>query len=263
MRARWFVAIAALLASVVVPGWITRSSTAAPIPAAVIGDSLTAGNIGTIRQDFVDVGLGATAFDALSGRNITQSITYSWGFVPSGVSAATAMRESGVQPSLWIVQLGANNVSTIARCSCDQLALARSMIATMRAAIGAKAIAWVNVRATTSVAAVEVFNQALRDEAADDATFHVIDWFGYSAGKDWFADHVHPNVAGAAALGACMAASASWLTSAVAPRAAAITAPPATVATEAPIGAAASASATATRLGRVGGSTLPPCDELV
>jgi lysophospholipase L1-like esterase len=270
MRIRWFVAVAALAGTIALPAWPGEPSAAAPTPVVVIGDSLTAGNVSTIRQHFVDVGLGAAFFDALSGRNITQSILYSWGFVPSGVAAATAARAAGIDAPLWVVQLGANNVSMISRCNCDRLAFARSMIAEMRAAVGDRPVAWVNVRATTFVDAVDILNQALRDEAAADPTFRVIDWHAYSAGKDWFIDHVHPNVAGVQALGACMAASASWILgqgSGVATSTTVATPSTTSSSISTPDGSptidgAATAVQPATRMGVIAAPGLPPCDAL-
>lgn len=272
MRVRWIAALAALAGTLVLPAWPGTPTTAAPTPVVVIGDSLTAGNLSTIRQTFADVELGASAFDALSGRNIIQSITYSWGFVPSGVAAATAARAAGIDAPLWVVQLGANNVSMISRCDCDRMALARSMIDAMRAAVGSRPVAWVNVRATTFTDAVDIFNQALRDEASDDPTFRVIDWFAYSAGKDWFTDHVHPNVEGARALATCMAASAAWILGQRPGVATSTTVPPTTVpATTSTVGTpdgsssidgAATAVRPATRLGAVAAPGLPSCDAL-
>lgn len=270
MRVRWLVAVAALVGTIILPAWPGAPSAAAPTPVVVIGDSLTAGNVSTIRQRFVDVGLGAAFFDALSGRNITQSILYSWGFVPSGVAAATAAKAAGIDAPLWVVQLGANNVSMISRCDCDRLAFARSMIAAMRAAVGDRPVAWVNVRATTFTEAVDIFNQALRDEAAADPTFHIIDWHAFSAGKDWFVDHVHPNVAGAQALGTCMAASASWILgqgASVATSTTVATTSTTSTTISTPGGSptidgAATAVQPATRIGVTATPGLPPCEAL-
>jgi hypothetical protein len=220
-------------------------ATAAPstgAPVIVIGDSVVADGMTHFLEEFAAVGFGAVFIDAQGGREIERSGPAPWGWVVSGLDRINALKSTGADAPLWVIELGANNLPRLSTCGCDRVAESRRLINVLRSAIGPRTIVWATTRYETFHEASLDFNAALWSIAAEDPTFHVVDWFTHSAGEDWFNDAVHTNATGAHALARCLSRSSLWLTS-VAP-------PPPTV----PTGVLLPAQ----RLGRTG-HDLPPC----
>lgn len=166
--------------------------------AVIVGDSLTGGNATYIRSFLQANGLPGVRVEGLSARRIAVSFEFQ-GFRDSGIERIRSLKAQGVDPQLWVVQLGTNDLLSVARCQCpDPVAFAGALIDRLRAEIGpATPTAWVTVMNRDDYDVTNTFNEALRRRAAADRYFRLIDWAGLSLMQpEWFADSVHPNVAG-------------------------------------------------------------------
>lgn len=224
---------------------IDGPATAAPsteAPVIVIGDSVVADGLTHFIEEFAAAGFGSVFIDAQGGREIELSGPAPWGWVVSGLDRINSLKSTGADAPLWVIELGANNLPRLSTCACDRVAESRRLINVLRNAIGPRVIVWVTTRYQTFHDASLDFNEALWSIAREDPTFHVVDWFNYSAGEDWFNDAVHANITGAHALARCLARTSVFLTT---------TPPP-------PTTVPAGTLAPAQRLGRTG-HDLPSC----
>ncbi|MGI9643998.1 MAG: SGNH/GDSL hydrolase family protein [Ilumatobacteraceae bacterium] len=187
---------AALAASLICLGGDPAASTQPDV--VIVGDSLTAGNLNLIRARLEAGGLSSVRYAALSGRRIADPVYL--GFRrESGVEAVRDLRAQGVDPVLWVVELGTNDLGYLPRCGCpDPTEFAGELIDELVAEIGpGEPIAWVNVLNISNLELSEQFNVALRRRAAVDPLFSVIDWYGTGWTRpELFLDHVHHNLAG-------------------------------------------------------------------
>jgi lysophospholipase L1-like esterase len=176
--------VLALLASLTAPP--TRST---PPPGTVnasvgvIGDSLTVASATPLTS-------------ALSARGIDVQISAQTGrSIPGGITALTALRESGFDSLVWVVALGTNDIWWNPSCGCGITPSAASnLIQRMLDAIGpGRYVYWVNVHRTDVPVAVAVFNQALAQAAVNRPNLRIVDWYGLSsANLGWFAgDGIH------------------------------------------------------------------------
>lgn len=171
-----------------------------PPDIVVIGDSLTAANKSLISSRVAAGGVSSVDYEALSGRRINAAVTYGDGIRrSSGVEVVRRLRGGGVDPALWVIELGTNDIGSVRNCECaDPVVFAGTLIDTIVAAIGpGEPIAWVTVLDRNNIGVSGSFNEALRRRAAVDPLFILIDWYGLGAGHpEWFLDHVHHNLAG-------------------------------------------------------------------
>jgi hypothetical protein len=220
---RWYVAavIAALLIPSAGAGVAAPSEpTVSPAAAVLVGDSIVSLQLDDVIRAFSARNVTGVRFEAFAGRAIDRPMYYpSVGWVASGVSTVRAVRAAGVDAPLWVVELGANDLSQFDGGR-DGVASARRLIDAMRAEIGPRTIAWATVQSAFWPQAVAAFNQALYDVAAIDPNFLVIDWYSWSLGRPWFTDHVHLNDAGGAAIGRCLAGATQYALALVNPPAA-------------------------------------------
>jgi hypothetical protein len=213
MRARWFLACASAALAPFTPS----AAVAAPrapvtaVTAVLVGDSIVSLQLDDVQRSFAERNVGGVRFEAFAGRAIDRPMFYpSIGWVASGTSTVRAVREAGVDAPLWIVELGANDLSQFDGGS-NAARDARALIDAMRSVIGKRTILWATVQSVFWPRAVSTFNQALYDVAASDPTFFVVDWYTWSFGRPWFTDHVHLNDAGGAAFGHCVAGAAQYV----------------------------------------------------
>lgn len=194
-RARWAVAALAVVAAAGVgPG----SVDSAPADVVIVGDSLTAANLALIRARLDDGGLTSVRYAALSGRKIADPV-YFLGRRSSGIEEVRVLQAAGVDPELWVVELGTNDLAAVRTCGCPDPSLAAGdLIDLMVAEIGpGEPIAWVTLLDTTDLVTSEHFNAALRRRAAVDPLFSLIHWYSRAWDRpELFVDHVHHNLAG-------------------------------------------------------------------
>jgi lysophospholipase L1-like esterase len=180
---------------------VARDASAAPSTHSVIiiGDSIINGNKPGVEAALAAADIPNWHINSRSGRMITTSTVINGSTVSSGLSAVDQVRAAGYESDFWVVELGTNNLGMIRNCACpDKVAFARNLIEQMRTKIGVeRRTAWVNVRANTMLAESIIFNDALRQVAAENANFTLIDWYTLSAGhSNWFIDGVHPTITG-------------------------------------------------------------------
>ncbi len=166
--------------------------------AVIVGDSLTGGNATYIENSLRSNGLSDVRVEGLSGRKIAVSFQGS-GFVDSGIARIRSLRDRGVRPGLWVIELGTNDLYSVKRCECrDPVAFAGELIDRLRREIDPTTpTAWVTVMNRADYGVTNSFNEALRRRAAVDPYFRLIDWATLSMMEPgWFKDEVHPNLAG-------------------------------------------------------------------
>jgi lysophospholipase L1-like esterase len=166
--------------------------------AVIVGDSLTGGNASYIRSALQSNGLANVRVEGLSGRKIAETFRIR-GVVDSGIARIRTLRAAGVQPRLWVIQLGTNDLHAVARCGCtDPVRFAGALIDELRAELGPDTpTAWVTVMNRADYGVTNSFNEALRRRAAVDPYFRLIDWAGLSLMQpSWFLDAVHKNMTG-------------------------------------------------------------------
>lgn len=208
MLARVLVALASLAAVGLVDVGAPQRASGEPasVPLAIVGDSVIAGNLGYILPVLDARGVPARAVDALSSRKTSIAWFVGRRLITSGIDAVRALQAQGVDPALWVIELGANDSYDISTCRCpDPVAFAGQRIDALRAELGAEArVLWVNVR--TSSPGALAYNEALARRAGPH--FVVADWKAHSAGQvGWFVDAVHPTARGAREFAAFLAGS--------------------------------------------------------
>jgi len=165
--------------------------------AVIVGDSLTARNATyiapTLRNAGLDVGL-----EALGARQI--AVSFDWyGYRDSGIERIRTLRRSGVDPALWVIQLGTNDLRGIRNCGCaDPVVFAGALIDRLLAELPPTTpVAWVTVLDRSDFGVSATFNEALRRRAATNHFLRLVDWASLSLERpDWYGDAVHPNAAG-------------------------------------------------------------------
>lgn len=166
--------------------------------AIVVGDSLTGGNSSYIGPVLRSTGLSNLRLEGLSARRIAVSFQY-LGYRDSGIERIRSLKDSGVQPKLWVIQLGTNDLGAINNCRCENpVFFAGALIDRLLAEIGPDTpTAWVTVLNRDDYRVSNTFNEALRRRAAVNPYFRLIDWSTLSMEQPgWFIDAVHPNTTG-------------------------------------------------------------------
>jgi hypothetical protein len=171
--------------------------------AVIVGDSITAFHIPVVAAAFERQGIPGIMIDAQPARQIQQSVTYEDEFIRSGILAITQLKNRLVDPRLWIIELGTNDIpAAIGSERHEQVAAADNLINQVLDLLGPGAqIAWVTVSFRIFPGESDAFNDAIRRRAAIDPRLTLIDWHALSVTHpDWFADAVHPNDRGASEL---------------------------------------------------------------
>lgn len=168
----------------------------------VVGDSITADNLEVIGNHLAHAGTTSVAFEARAARRIADS--YEWhGWRSSGLEAIDSVRRAGVEPALWVIELGTNDMFLVADLAWpDKVDAAGALIDSVVDAVGPDApIAWVSVLHRDDPEVSRAFNQALLDRAVANPRMVVVDWHHTAIDHpEWFLDMVHPNTVGAGAL---------------------------------------------------------------
>ena len=163
----------------------------------IVGDSLTGGNESYIAPTLRSAGLDAQ-IEGLSARRIAVSFQFQ-GYRDSGIERIRALRASGVDPDLWVIQLGTNDLGAVKNCGCaDPVAFAGDLIDRLLEELPAnRPVAWVTVMYRDDYELTNTFNEALRRRAATNPYMRLIDWARLSLQRpDWFIDPVHQSIDG-------------------------------------------------------------------
>ncbi|MGI9644023.1 MAG: SGNH/GDSL hydrolase family protein [Ilumatobacteraceae bacterium] len=193
-------AVAASMLVVFGASWPSSAGAESPNPdVVVVGDSLTGDNAARIGDRLRSTVPHTVQLEGLGGRRIEES--YEWlGWRSSGLEAIERVRAAGIEPELWVIELGTNDLFHFGdRSWAEKVAESRRLIDTVVAAVGPESsIAWVTVLNRDDAVATRTFNEALRGRAAANERLALIDWEHTSTvHPEWFIDLVHPNDAGA------------------------------------------------------------------
>ena len=162
---------ATVLPSVAEAVIITNPTVRQHGPVALIGDSLSAGNIRELRKMLVDHGVGPFRLDIVSGSSITKS----WGKRKSGLVRVAKMRESGFDPGAWVIALGGNDLADFRWKRRDPLTEINKMLDLL----GPDAVvAWPTIARQFKRwwPVAQQFNDALRVAAETHPNLHIIEW---------------------------------------------------------------------------------------
>ncbi|HUS44043.1 MAG TPA: GDSL-type esterase/lipase family protein [Ilumatobacteraceae bacterium] len=163
----------------------------------IVGDSLTGGNASYIAPRLRSAGLDAQV-EGLSARRIAVSFEF-LGYRDSGIERIRRLRAAGVDPDLWVIQLGTNDLGAVKNCRCvDRVAFAVELIDRLLAELPPnRPVAWVTLMNRADYDVTNIFNEALRRRAVINPYMRLIDWAKISLQRpDWFIDAVHPNNVG-------------------------------------------------------------------
>ena len=168
------------------PAGATTIATAADIDSVgVIGDSITVGAEPALRTTLEGLGLDVLAVDAASGRRIAVD-----GGVDSGVDAAE--RVAALDPDLWVVALGTNDVANLDGPQAYAMA-----IETMLAEVPRDApLVWVDIYFDGAEDASDAFNVVLRERLAQRGNASAVDWASVADDDGVLRDGVHPGADG-------------------------------------------------------------------
>ncbi len=163
----------------------------------IVGDSLTGGNSSYITPTLQAAGLNAQV-EGLSARRIAVSFEF-LGYRDSGIERIRSLRAAGVDPGLWVIELGTNDLGVVNNCGCsDPIAFAGDLIDSLLVELPPRTpIAWVTVMYRDDFDVTNVFNEALRRRAVVNPYLRLIDWARISLQHpEWFVDAVHQNIGG-------------------------------------------------------------------
>ncbi len=147
----------------------------------VIGDSITVGAEPALRSTLEGLGLDVLAIDAANGRRIAVD-----GGVGSGVDAAA--RVAAVDPDLWVVALGTNDVANLDGPEAYATAI-DSMLAEVP---GDVPLVWVDIYYDDAEDASDTFNTVLRERLAQRGNATAVDWASVADDDGVLRDGVHP-----------------------------------------------------------------------
>jgi lysophospholipase L1-like esterase len=160
---------------------------------AVVGDSITALSEVPLREALTAAGVGRIVIDAQPSRRIEVGNGVSEPL--SGMRTISRMRAAGIEPEVWVIALGTNDVG-----SYPDAAAFDELIGQVLGLLPADAaVVWVDVYLPQRTGQVAVFNEALRARMVARGNSVVASWeqtVTTSAVDLISSDDIHPNAAG-------------------------------------------------------------------
>ena len=183
---------------VVAPGGSFEPVPSAITSVAVIGDSITAGSAAAIDSALRGAGVEDVRIDGKTSRRI--EVGNGKGDAPkSGVIAVYELLAEGIDPSVWVIELGTNDVGSYG--SADEYGALIDQITDMLPA--SKPLVWVNTYREQYLDDTLVFNLVLEQRMSERGNAVVADWYTVASAPDQTVlqgDHLHPNENGQSAL---------------------------------------------------------------
>jgi len=158
---------------------------------AMVGDSITAGSSDELRAAFRDDNIDNVTIDGETSRRIENGNGKN-GNTLSGVRALQALLDDGVDPSVWVIALGTNDVGlfgTPQECA----ELIEEITTLLPPPVP---LVWVNVYRASQLRQTKVFNEVLEGMLADRGDAIVADWYSIASNPDrdvLRSDNLHPN----------------------------------------------------------------------
>jgi lysophospholipase L1-like esterase len=160
---------------------------------AMVGDSITKASSQSLKAALEAQGFTEITIEAEVSRRI--AVGDGKGEPLSGVKTLFTMISEGVEPDVWAIAMGTNDVGKYG----DASAYA-DLIDQMMSMPDVKVpIVWVDVYNPNQLAGTRMFNLVLRDRAAARGNATVVSWFDLASDpkeKILRTDHIHPNQKG-------------------------------------------------------------------
>ena len=160
---------------------------------AMVGDSITKASSKILtevlgNQGFTDINIEAEVSRRIAvGDGKAEPL--------SGVKTLFTMISDGIQPDVWGIAMGTNDVGKY-KTTDEYAALIDQMLAMPDAKVP---ILWVDVYNPNQLAGTKMFNEVLRERASARANTTVLSWFDLASDpkeKILRTDHIHPNEKG-------------------------------------------------------------------
>ena len=160
---------------------------------AMVGDSITGASSTALREAFIELGIDDDdiVVDGETSRRIENGNGKN-GNTLSGTRALQALLDDGVDPSVWVIALGTNDVGlfgTPQECA----ELIEEITTLLPPPVP---LVWVNVYRSSDVRETRVFNEVLEGVLADRGDAIVADWYSIASDPDrdvLRSDNLHPN----------------------------------------------------------------------
>lgn len=185
------------------PVQLPPGGSAAPVPSAitsvaVVGDSITEGSATAIDSALRGAGVEDVRIEGKASRRI--EVGNGKGAAPkSGVIAVYELLAEGVDPSVWVIELGTNDVGSYG--SPEEYGALIDQITVMLPP--AKPLVWVNTYREQYLDDTLMFNLVLEQRMTDRGNAVVADWYSVASAPDQTvlrSDNLHPNENGQNAL---------------------------------------------------------------
>jgi lysophospholipase L1-like esterase len=157
---------------------------------AMVGDSITKASSKSLttvleNQGFTDINIEAEVSRRIAvGDGKAEPL--------SGVKTLFTMMSDGVDPDVWAIAMGTNDVGKYKNA--DEYATLIDQMMSMPDA--KKPMVWVDVYNPTQLAGTKLFNEVLRQRAVARGNTTVLSWFDLASDpkeKILRDDHIHPN----------------------------------------------------------------------
>jgi lysophospholipase L1-like esterase len=177
-----------------------------PAPTAItsvviVGDSITEGSAAALNAALRDAGVDDVRIEGKASRRI--EVGNGKGSGPeSGILTVSALLAEGADPSVWVIELGTNDVGGYA--SADEYGALIDKILDLLPP--AAPLVWVNTYRAQYLDDTLVFNQELQQRITERGNAVVADWYSIASAPDQTilrSDRLHPNESGQVVL--------SWL----------------------------------------------------
>ena len=157
----------------------------------MVGDSITEGSADELRALLAGLGIDDVHIDGEASRRIEIGSGRN-GHSLSGVRAVESFLEDGVDPSVWVIALGTNDVGGFGTPQEGE-----ELIAKITALLPPpKPLVWVNVYRPSELRQTRVFNEVLEGHLSDRGNATVADWYTIATDPDLDvlrSDDLHPN----------------------------------------------------------------------
>ena len=158
---------------------------------AMVGDSITEASVLDLTATLSDAGVEDVRIDGKSGRRIAVGTGNAFSPV-SGILTVYGLLAEGVDPSVWVIALGTNDVGNYANG--DQYGALIDRITALLPA--EKQLVWVNTFREQYLDDTVLFNTLLAERMKSRGNAVVADWFRVASAPDQtvlLSDRLHPN----------------------------------------------------------------------
>ncbi len=160
---------------------------------AMVGDSITKASSKNLTTVLENLGYTNITIEAAVNRRITVGDGKKEPL--SGVKTLLAMISDGVDPDVWAIAMGTNDVGKYKNAD-DYAGLIDQMLSMLDSKVP---VVWVDVYNPNQPAGTKMFNEVLRQRAGARDETTVLSWFDLASDpkeKILRDDHIHPNEKG-------------------------------------------------------------------